>query len=297
MHQQLHWHITKWFVPRGLPPDQEREAKLLVSANLFLILLGCVFATLSNGPHSFLTLYTVADLIVFSASLLALQRSLCLAKWIFYAHLNCAAWFAGIVGLMRGMQAAHWDWQESPMSAELTWLSVIPILLFYAEGVRAGIYGYFFVCIEIMLSLAGTLWFRPDLTGEKLHLTGTSMILISTMTCLSAGFQLTRQHMVEKLKQTNATMQQVLEELEGTNLQLRKATDAKSRFLANMTHELRTPMHGIIVMAEHLLTEHRPVLAANSISEPVQIISECADQLLPLLTDLLDFSRLESCRK
>lgn len=52
-------------------------------------------------------------------------------------------------------------------------------------------------------------------------------------------------------------------------------------------------MHGIIAMSEQLLMQHKSQLEQNNMLEPVEIIAECADHLLALLTDLLDFSQLE----
>lgn len=70
------------------------------------------------------------------------------------------------------------------------------------------------------------------------------------------------------------------------------ANAAKSEFLANISHELRTPMNGIIGMTElalrtELTTEQRDYLA---------VAKSSADGLLVLLNDLLDFSKVEAGR-
>ncbi|ELR24606.1 ATPase/histidine kinase/DNA gyrase B/HSP90 domain containing protein [Acanthamoeba castellanii str. Neff] len=77
--------------------------------------------------------------------------------------------------------------------------------------------------------------------------------------------------------------------------QLRKALDeaarAKSDFLANISHELRTPMHGIIAMSSELQSTLAPNTKA---SQAVAIIADCADHLLSMVNDLLDVARIEA---
>jgi signal transduction histidine kinase len=71
------------------------------------------------------------------------------------------------------------------------------------------------------------------------------------------------------------------------------ASNAKSQFLANISHELRTPMHGILSYARFGLREamsgEREVLLDDFTN-----IEECGTSLLALLNDLLDLSKLEA---
>ncbi len=68
------------------------------------------------------------------------------------------------------------------------------------------------------------------------------------------------------------------------------ANEAKGHFLANISHELRTPMNGIIGMTElaldtELSAEQRDLLETSRNS---------AISLLYLLNDVLDFSKMEA---
>ncbi|HZU28025.1 MAG TPA: ATP-binding protein [Bryobacteraceae bacterium] len=78
--------------------------------------------------------------------------------------------------------------------------------------------------------------------------------------------------------------------LESAKSRAEQASRRKSEFLSNMSHDLRTPMNGIIGMAEavldtHLNTEQRDYL---------QTLKGSAWSLLNVLDDVLDFSRIEA---
>jgi PAS domain S-box-containing protein len=66
---------------------------------------------------------------------------------------------------------------------------------------------------------------------------------------------------------------------------------AKSQFLATMSHELRTPMNGIVGMAE-LLTQ--PELKNDLRTLYAKIVFDSSKNLLGLLNDILDISRIET---
>jgi PAS domain S-box-containing protein len=71
-----------------------------------------------------------------------------------------------------------------------------------------------------------------------------------------------------------------------------QANKAKSAFLANMTHEIRTPLHVIIGLA-HLL--RRDVTDA-SLRQRLDQLCSTSDHLLSLVNDVLDLSRIEARR-
>ncbi|MDD3364924.1 MAG: ATP-binding protein, partial [Syntrophomonas sp.] len=68
------------------------------------------------------------------------------------------------------------------------------------------------------------------------------------------------------------------------------ANVAKSHFLANITHELRTPMIGIlgsVDLLEHNLLSHEQIDNLNT-------IKECGERLLNIISDILDVSNIET---
>jgi len=69
------------------------------------------------------------------------------------------------------------------------------------------------------------------------------------------------------------------------------ATVAKSQFLASMSHEVRTPMNGILGMAQLLV---RPQLKDDKRLQYAQTIVNAGHTLLTLLNDILDLSKVEA---
>jgi signal transduction histidine kinase/ligand-binding sensor domain-containing protein/CheY-like chemotaxis protein len=71
-----------------------------------------------------------------------------------------------------------------------------------------------------------------------------------------------------------------------------QASQAKSRFLANLGHEVRTPMTGVLGMSELLLSTS---LDSNQQGQ-VQSIRRAGEHLLRLVNDALDLARIEAGR-
>ncbi len=108
----------------------------------------------------------------------------------------------------------------------------------------------------------------------------------------------------EELKQAKERAERAQAALEQLNLQLEDSVEranlmaqeavvadlAKSQFLANMSHEIRTPMNAIIGFSE-VLTEEE--LTAEQ-KHHVAIIQESAQNLLSLINDILDISKIEA---
>ena len=70
-----------------------------------------------------------------------------------------------------------------------------------------------------------------------------------------------------------------------------KANQAKSEFLASMSHDIRTPMNAIIGMCDLALEDQSNTRQVN---ESLQIIQNSSGLLLSLINDILDMSRIES---
>lgn len=69
------------------------------------------------------------------------------------------------------------------------------------------------------------------------------------------------------------------------------ANQIKSKFVTNITHEIRTPLSGIVGLSE-LIKDHKD--ATEEIKDSGQRIFDASRHLLGLLNDLLDFAKLEA---
>ncbi|MBL8702937.1 MAG: GAF domain-containing protein [Alphaproteobacteria bacterium] len=72
-----------------------------------------------------------------------------------------------------------------------------------------------------------------------------------------------------------------------------RANALKSEFLANISHELRTPMHAIIGFSESMISRGGAIPAARQ-RQYLEIIRDSGRRLLGLVDELLDLAKLES---
>jgi two-component system, sensor histidine kinase ChiS len=79
-------------------------------------------------------------------------------------------------------------------------------------------------------------------------------------------------------------------ELEAKNVELEKLNQLKDEFLANTSHEFKTPLHGIIGMAEAIVSQN---LSKSDLSISLQAIISNGRRLTNLVNDLLDTAKLK----
>lgn len=99
----------------------------------------------------------------------------------------------------------------------------------------------------------------------------------------------------EELEETNRGVVALYAELDEKSAQLRAASEAKSRFLANVSHELRAPVTAIIGLGR-LLTDSGSDDLTSEQSRQVELIRTSATDLLTLVNGLLDLAKAEAGR-
>jgi signal transduction histidine kinase len=97
----------------------------------------------------------------------------------------------------------------------------------------------------------------------------------------------------EELEETNRGVVALYAELDEKSAQLRAASEAKSRFLANVSHELRAPVTAIIGLGRLLTDSGSDRLTADQ-ARQVDLIRGSAADLLNLVNDLLDLAKAEA---
>jgi signal transduction histidine kinase len=128
-----------------------------------------------------------------------------------------------------------------------------------------------------------------DLKRQK----GQLLALNAELEETNRGVMALHSQLSDELEQTNRGVVALYAELDDKSEQLRQASEAKNRFWANVSHELRSPLNSIIGLSR-LLAEP----AAGSLDRDqryqVDLIRSSAAGLLALVNDLLDVAKAES---
>lgn len=96
-----------------------------------------------------------------------------------------------------------------------------------------------------------------------------------------------------ELEATNKGVVALYAELEEKAESLRRASELKTRFLSNISHEFRTPLNSIISLAQFLLARADGPLTEEQ-ERQVTFVRRAALGLSELVNDLLDMSKVEA---
>ncbi|MCW8345200.1 response regulator [Vibrio sp. ZSDZ65] len=96
---------------------------------------------------------------------------------------------------------------------------------------------------------------------------------------------------IELIKSQNQELEQHLIVIKKQNEELQLANKLKDEFLATTSHELRTPLHGMIGIAEAMISGANGPIGANHRYQ-LDIIVNSGQRLASLVDDLLDYHKM-----
>ncbi|MCP5106031.1 MAG: response regulator [bacterium] len=94
----------------------------------------------------------------------------------------------------------------------------------------------------------------------------------------------------DKVEERTRDLLKAKEQAESAKLSAEMADRAKSTFLANMSHEIRTPMNAVLGYSNLLMK----MVSQKKQQEYLDIIQNSGKNLLALINDILDLSKIES---
>jgi signal transduction histidine kinase/ActR/RegA family two-component response regulator len=131
---------------------------------------------------------------------------------------------------------------------------------------------------------------RSYLVGPRLVPWGFAAFLASMMFALAARFSRAHAELESLRRELAARVEERTRALTEANSELSEASRAQSRFLANVTHEIRTPMTGLVGMTGLLLETD----LSEEQREYADGVRASAETLLALTNDILDLAKLDA---
>ena len=205
--------------------------------------------------------------------------------WVLYSTILVDGAIWGLAGLASARAPAD---AASALVACLAVVATVATLGLQVQLLATAL----FVTPILGLTIAGLL-LRFDSLGLFASV-GLSLLIVQLWaSAFATGKRLVREFLSrEQLSQALQLQSQTAERLERTSEQLRRESAVKSMFLGTMSHEFRTPLHGILGVTA-MMKRDRPDRVSLS---RLCIVQAQGEHLLGLIGALLDVSRIETGR-
>lgn len=184
-----------------------------------------------------------------------------------------------------------WTFAIYHSGGEASWLFFI-LLLRVADQVQTTFRRAMGFAIGAVLSYAAMLAWLAWVERQAIS---AESALAKLMFLLLAGFYIslaarTAERRRRSLSEALRNSRQLVEKLEVAHARAEEASAAKSEFVANMSHEMRTPLQGVIGSLQ-LAIEDEP---AEATVRRLETARHSAEMLMLMIDDVLDFARIEA---
>lgn len=282
--------MLDWFIPAHARTDEATlgRARIFAFSHLFGPFLGhaiSVYLYFESHQRGFPFWVIVACITAFWSLPFALKLSGKLQLWAFASVVNLT--FVTLYGsyYYGGVSSPFLPWLLTALLLGFFYLGERPVLVLSVFGVN--ILGFYLAYIARgsfpeYIPLA-------ELSGVGIVSVVSATIYVSMMAIYYANVVTSQSVLVreaDRHRATAARMRKAMEEAE-------RANQAKSIFLAKMSHQLRTPLNAVIGYSEILL-EDAELKRDNTQIEDLRRINSAGKHLLSLVTSVLDLSKIEA---
>ena len=268
--------LTEWALP--YLPVRFREGRLPYLFFVIWLLMGVMVVSAVITPHP----QGVPAPWVFVCVLLLLQL-----LFIWGMPFSVAAHLGFFAALLQVSYAA---WVSGGVfSPSMAWMTIIPLIPFYAVSRRSGLCWLVLVLFDILLMSYVTWqgWLPNTPTLGAAHLM-SSFASYSVVTLILITVPFLYDNLFRQAYQ--ASLQRNLE-LEEKRKELLRTSALREQFIATVSHELRTPMNAILGFNNMLLARVPNNPQALKILNHTR---QSADHLLTVINDVLDYSQLQA---
>lgn len=210
-------------------------------------------------------------------------------RWLAHVNLGISITGLGVVSLLSGQGDAMALW----------YMAAAPLLAVFQSGARAAVLWAILVSIALAgIHLSGDYFYlAPEYVSSGQELLFGQMFLVGLVLGFAiASFRTTKhyiariQHHEELMREKAIALRRNATELERARDQAVRASNIKSQFLANVSHEIKTPLNGVLGMVSVLFAT--PLTPEQH--QILRTIDKSGKSLLSIINDLLDFSKLEA---
>ncbi|MFZ5439193.1 MAG: response regulator [Myxococcota bacterium] len=263
--------LVGWLSGAQLPVDEDHRARGFMVG--VVLPLGALFGYFSALVYAF----TGAWRDLAAAAGVATTQLAITALWLKTRSLRATthALCGALLVFFGGMAVLQHDWSY------LAILTLVPLLANYLSDSRVGLQ-WSVISLFAMAGIAGSEalqhradWADPHFIPQLFRYT----VALPCVAVVATLFQRGRERAMAQLKEARARSD--------------AANHAKTRFLAAVSHDLRTPLNGILGTVELARLDGQLHAAAQ---QHLQTIHESGRTLVALINDLLDLSRAEAGR-